>query len=105
MKRTDKQNRSLHKFCEMVSKELNDRGLTVQKALSSYKVELDWNQRREKENIWRPSQEALTAKESTTDADTVEYIEIYEHINRWLSQQGVHVPWPDRHSMAQERKA
>lgn len=96
MRRTDQQNKALHKWCQMVADEMNRNGMSVHKALSTYKVEIDWNKTRFKELVWRPIQEALTAKASTTEPETVEYIEIYEHINRWLSEQGVHVPWPDR---------
>ena len=102
MKRTEKQNRSLHKWFEQVAAEMNKQGLTVQKSLATYKVELDWNKTRFKENVWRPVQEALTNKESSTEPETNEYIEIYDHINKWLAEQGVHVPWPDRFTQGEQ---
>jgi hypothetical protein len=102
VKRTDKQNRSLHKWFEQVANEMNERGMTVEMVLSTYKVQIDWNKTRFKELVWRPVQEALTNKASSTEPETNEYIEIYDHINRWLSEQGVHIPWPDRFSQMGE---
>ena len=94
----------MHKWFEMVAKEMNKQNLSVDMVLKTYKVQIDWNKTRFKELVWRPIQEALTTKESTTEPETEQYIEVYEHINRWLAEQGVHVPWPDRFSQMEQRK-
>ena len=58
--RSGAQNNSIHLWFDQVAKELNEKGLTIQKVLSKYKVELDWTGDSFKENVWRPIQKALT---------------------------------------------
>lgn len=96
-KRTDQQNKALHKYFELLAKELNDAGYSVQLFLK-HTVELDWNKDSVKELIWRPVQEALIKKRSTTALDKVTEIDlIYEHINRHIGTNfGIHVPFPTR---------
>lgn len=94
-KRTDQQNRALHKYFELVADALNDGGFTIQKTLSSYKLELDWSKDTIKEIIWRPAQKALTGKTSTTALNKQEDVtKVYEACNRFLAQLGIHVEFP-----------
>lgn len=92
--RTPLQNKSLHKYYALLSVALNEAGLDVQKTLR-HDVEIPWNETLVKELIWRPVQEAMTDKYSTTELDRVEPSQIYEVLNRHLSEKfGIHVPWP-----------
>lgn len=93
--RTTQQNKSLHKFCEDVAKELNNKGINVQLFLK-HAVDLDWSKDSVKELIWKPIQKALVNKSSTTELDKVNDIDlIWEHINRHLSIEfGISVDWP-----------
>ena len=95
--RTSQQNKSLHKFCEEVAKELNSKGVNIQLFLK-HAVDLDWTKSSVKELIWRPIQQALVNKGSTTELDKVNDIDIiYDHICRHLGINfGVHVPWPSK---------
>ena len=93
--RSSQQNKALHVFKNLVSKELNDRGLSIQKVLVKKSVEIDWNGDLVLELLWRTLQVAITGKKSTTEPTREEYIKIYDTINRHLSYNfGVHVPWP-----------
>lgn len=97
-KRTLPQNDSLHLWYELVAKELNEKGLTVQEVLKKT-IEIDWNAKRVKEIIWRSVQEAITSKKSTTELNKSDEIDIiYEHINRFLADKcdGIHVPFPKK---------
>lgn len=95
--RTLQQNKSLHKFCDEVAKELNSQGITIQLFLK-HAVDLDWNKDSVKELIWKPIQKALVNKGSTTELDKVNDIDlIWEHINRHLSITfGISVDWPHK---------
>ena len=96
--RSPNQNAALHKLYEQLAYDLNSQGLTIQKVLAQT-MELDWNKNTVKDLIWRPTQIALTNKRSTTELDRVSEInEIYEHVNRFISQFGVHVPFPSQHN-------
>lgn len=89
------QNAALHKYFSLLSEELNDSG---QEMLHFFKdgVDIPWNPVLVKELIWRPIQEAMLNERSTADAKTMEYVKIYETLNRHLSEKrGIYVAWPE----------
>lgn len=90
--RTIQQNRALHKFYDLVSKELNDKGLTVAKTI---KADIIWSQSSVKEVLWKPIQEAVLKKKSTTELNKDEIDKVYDVINMALGQRfGIHIPFP-----------
>lgn len=95
--RTNQQSKALHKYYELLAIELNNAGITVQKFLKQ-SIDIDWNAHTIKELIWRPLQEHLTGKKSTTELDKVtEITEIWEQINRHIGQNwGLYVRFPAR---------
>lgn len=91
-KRTSAQNRALHKWLKMVSDEMIAAGLDMRKTL---KIDMPATPYIVKEFIWRPVQNAVLAKNSTTKLTTKEVGEIYEILNLHLGEKlGIHVPWP-----------
>lgn len=94
--RTQKQNKSLHKFCEMLAEALNDAGYDMKKVLKPG-VEIPWTKESVKNYLWRPIQDAMYDKDSTTELDTVEPSEIHKVLMRHISSKfGIDVPWPNR---------
>jgi hypothetical protein len=93
--RTAKQNRALHKYCSLLAETLNDGGYTVQVILAKA-FGREWNMEAVKSLLWKPLQKLIIDKESTADADRVEYTKVYEQVNRHLGEIfGVpSVPWP-----------
>lgn len=93
--RTGQQNKAMHKYFELLAKNLNDAGYTVQLVLKE-KVDLDWTKDMVKELLWRPSQKAILRKRSTTELNKQEEItRVYDHLNRHISEKfGIHVPFP-----------
>lgn len=90
--RTLKQNSAMHKYFTLLAEELNDRGLSVANTL---KVEVDWNAGRVKENLWRPIQEAVLNKRSTTELNKDEIDRVYDTLNRALAIKfGISIPFP-----------
>lgn len=95
-RRTAQQNKAMHKYFQMLADELNGAGLTIEKTMTQ-PIELPWSPDTIKELMWRKVQMALTEKESTTELERNEITEIYDVINKHLSQTfGVHVPFPTR---------
>lgn len=96
--RTLTQNRALHKFCDMLAKVLNDAGYDQMKVLR-HDASIPWSQTTVKENLWKPLQQAMLNKESTTEADRKDYSEVHRVLCRHLAQKlGITCPsWPSRH--------
>ena len=93
-RRTNLQTKALHKFFQQLADALNESGYSVAKTLR-HDVEIPWSRVTVKELLWRPVQEAMTGKHSTTELNTVDPSEIYEVLNRHLGERlGVHVEWP-----------
>ncbi len=93
--RTPSQRKSLQLFCKFVAEELNDAGIEQHKFFKPGFF-VRWNEQFVKDNIWRTVQLAVTGHESTTQPTVEQYLEIYEYVNRKLSEYGIHVPWPSR---------
>lgn len=97
--RTSTQNRALHLYLEHLAQALNDAGLDLQKTLKPG-VEIPWSAATAKELLWRPIQEAMTTKKSTTELTTKECTQVYETINRHLGDRfGLSVDWPSTETL------
>ena len=94
-RRTLTQNSALHLYCEQVAHALNDAGLSVNTFFKEG-FEVPFSKEIVKENIWKPVQEAVIDKKSTAEANKLEYGEVYDHVNRKLSEYGIHVEWPSK---------
>lgn len=95
--RTLTQNRAMHLFFDWLAEALNEAGLDMRKTLRE-DVEVPWSAATVKEHLWRPIQEAMTEKKSTTEVTTVEPTAIHEVLSRHLGERlGVTCPpWPKR---------
>lgn len=94
--RTDLQNRSMHKYFEMLAEALNDAGWDMKRTLKE-EVSIPWTKESVKNHLWRPVQEVMLDKESTTELDTADPNKVYEVVSRHIAEKtGVHVEWPCR---------
>jgi hypothetical protein len=101
--RTLKQNRSLHKYCTMLAKELNRKGLTFGDVLSD-PMEIEFNGTLVKEHMWRATQFSMLNKKSTTNLKPNEVSKVYDMINLYLStSKGVYVPFPNIQDLMTDR--
>jgi len=97
--RTLTQNRALHMYCDNLAKSLNNAGWDMRRLLKD-DFEIPWTGHSVKNTLWREIQKAMFGKESTTEPETHEYSQIYEVLNRVISQRaGVFVPWPCKENM------
>lgn len=100
--RSQEQNCALHLFCQWVADELNAAGLDRQKVLSET-VGLSWTMEAVKENMWRPIQKAMLKKTSTAELYKPEVSDVYEHLNRFLSEKfGIHIRFPNKNDLYRE---
>lgn len=124
MKRTDLQNKSLHKYYELLATALNEAGFTqdvvlthrlikaikalvslwgddvyapqLRATLEKYRprVGLSWTKESIKE-LWRKIQIPMTGKQSTTELTTGEVCRVYQDFDARIAEiTGVHVEWP-----------
>ena len=93
--RTLQQNKALHKFFELLANELNEAGLDMRKILKP-EIDIPWTTISVKNFLWRPIQEVMLGKHSTTELDKLQEIDkIYETLNRFLGEKwGLHVEFP-----------
>jgi len=93
--RTNTQSRALHLFCSQLAEALNEAGYDFRTFVrQGYPV--PFNERLVKDFIWRPIQQAITGKESTTKPTRQEYVEIYDSLNVKMAEYGIYVPFPSR---------
>ena len=96
--RTGKQRAALEVYCRLLAEELNNAGLDMRIVLKP-EIEIPWSQPTIKDKIWRPIQEAVIDKTSTTEADRKEYSKVFETLTRHLATRfpGLpYVPWPEK---------
>jgi len=83
-RRTERQSRSLHLMFEHLAQELNDAGLDMKKTLKP-EVDIPWDKQTIKDYLWRPIQEAMLKKESTTEITTKEIDRVMNVLTRHLA--------------------
>jgi len=92
--RTLQQNKALHKYFAILASVLNSAGYDITKVI---KVEIPWSVTSVKELLWRPVMKQQTDKSSTTKLSKDEVSQVYDTLNRALSQRcGVSVEFPSR---------
>ena len=101
MIRTDQQNRALHKYFELLAKELNGAGYDVG---ATIKVPVDFTKDTVKEYMAHPIIHALwPEKEHTSELDTKQIDMLYEHLNRLTAEKfGINVQFPSYESELNE---
>lgn len=104
-KRTLSQNRALHKLFTLYADSLNDAGYDMKRTLK-HDVDIPWRAETVKEFLWRPIQEAMLRKESTTELTTNEIDQVYDVLNKHLGEvTGVHVAFPSIEGILMDRQA
>ena len=95
--RTSIQNRSLHLFFTQVANELNDLGIPfVYHGLRGQELEMQWTGELFKNMTWKPIQEALFGTNSTTKLKREQIDPIFEVINKFFSDRGVEISFPNK---------
>lgn len=94
-KRTLKQNASLHKLFTLLSDELNTKGLDMKVVLKPA-YQIWWTPVTVKEHLWKPLQNAMYLKKSTTELNTSEVNKVYEQLKHILGEKfGAEVDFPN----------
>lgn len=98
------QNAAMHLYCEHVASALNDAGLDFRQSLRE-DVDVPWSGELVKEYMWRVVQKAITGQQSTTKPERHQYSEIYDVLNRHISEKwSIFVPWPCKDTMNEVKR-
>lgn len=97
-KRTRSQNSAMHLWFTMLAHELNTQGLDMRVVLKP-EWQIWWTPEAVKENLWKPLQEAMYRKVSTTDLTTAQVDKVYEQIMKIIGERhGIHIDFPSQTS-------
>ena len=103
--RTLLQNRAMHKWFTLLSDELNTLGLDMRVILKP-EWHIWWTPESVKENLWKPLQEAMYGKDSTTKLTTAEINKVYEQIMKVIGEKhSVYIPFPSQESTEEYLKS
>jgi len=84
----------MHKYFTMLADELNEAGLDMKTVLKP-EVDIPWTPESVKNHLWRPVQDAMFDKESTTELTTKDLTQVYETLTRHLGEKfGTFVRFP-----------
>lgn len=98
-RRTSRQNNAIHVYCREAAIDLNEAGCDQRKVLKP-SLAIPWTMESFKENLFKPIMQAMFGIDSTTQLKTGQVGEVYETLNRELSEKfGVSTEFPDRGGM------
>lgn len=97
-RRTNKQNRSMHLYCDWLAESLNEAGLDMRKVLKP-SIEIPWTRYMVKEFLWKAVLKQRTGKETTTEMTRNEVDDILDILNAFVAQKGMHVRFPSKESL------
>ena len=103
MNRTTQQNRSLHKYCELLARALDAAGIDMKQAI---RVPIRPTKENVKETMVHAVMGALYPDvKSTADLTTKQMMEVYENMNRITGELfGMHVAWPSVESLSEAKR-
>ena len=95
--RTLSQNNALHLYCQLLSQEFMARGIEMRDIIRE-EVPIQFTPEAVKIYLWKPIQIAMFGKRSTTQLTTTEVGEIYDQLNKIISERTkgeVSIPFPN----------
>lgn len=94
--RTNTQNAALHVYFTLLANALNDAGYDLRRFFELRpQLDISWDAELVKKELWKPIQEVMLNKESTTEPNTAEYDKVYNVLNRFTAQEfGISILWP-----------
>ena len=95
--RTGQQRKAIEVYCRELAKAWRGAGLSVEFVLSKT-LDTEWTQELVKEAIFKKATDRQFNKKSTTQLEPQEVTKVYDIVNRFAGQFGIHVPFPDKNA-------
>jgi len=102
-KRTNLQNRALHKFFSIVSGQLNELGLTYKYEIQGVKVELKYTTILFKEVFWKDIQKVMFGIDSTTQLTTSRINSIIDVLTLAFGERDISIVFPSFQHLLDEQ--
>jgi hypothetical protein len=104
MQRTNQQNKSLQKGCELLAGQFNDAGLDMRKVLKP-EVDIPWTRDSIREQMFNPISIIMHDGRTSSQLDTKEIKEVWAVVNRFTGEKhGITQEWPSEESLSEEQR-
>lgn len=104
MKRTNQQNRAIHKLFTQMSDTFNTLGLDMKVVLKP-EINIWWTPEAIKKELWKPLMKAMYGIDSTTELNTAQVSKVYETIARLIGEKhGVEIEFPSKEQLDEHWK-
>lgn len=98
-KRTNAQNRSMHKLFNQMSDTFNTLGLDM-KIILKPEWKIWWTPEAVKKELWKPVMKAMYGIDSTTELNTAQVSKVYEMIAKNIGEKhGVEIEFPSKEQL------
>ena len=99
--RTPTQNKALHLYFTFIADQLNDKNIEYEwKGIKGMQMSCNYNTTIVKEFLWRPIQQQLFNKDSTTTITTQEINEVIDILSKAFAHIGITILFPSYESWA-----
>ena len=105
-KRSSQENRALHVLFQNIAYELNRLGLVFTfRGIKGMEIETTYTPDIVKNFLWKPLQDALVKKESTTQLTHNDIGLIFEILGKWFAENGIEISFPSMESMSRKKNS
>ena len=105
-KRSSQENRALHVLFQNIAYELNRLGLEFTfRGIKGMEIETTYTPEIVKEFIWKPLQNALLSKSSTTELTHSDIQMIFDILCKWFAENGIEIVFPSIESLSKNKNS
>ena len=105
-KRSSQENRALHVLFQNIAYELNRLGLVFTfRGIKGMEIATTYTPDIVKNFLWKPLQDALVKKESTTQLTHNDIGLIFEILGKWFAENGIEISFPSMESMSRKKNS
>ncbi|MEI8205061.1 MAG: hypothetical protein WCH34_18730 [Bacteroidota bacterium] len=105
-KRSSQENRALHVLFQNIAYELNRLGLEFTfRGIKGMDIQTTYSPEIVKNFLWKPLQDALLKKESTTELTHNDIALIFEILGKWFAENGIEISFPSIESLSKKKNS
>lgn len=102
-KRSNQENKALHVFFQNIAFELNRLGMEFTfRGIKGMDIQTTYTPDIVKEFLWKPLQNALLSKSSTTELTHQDISMIFEILGKWFAENAIEISFPSVESLSRK---